>query len=132
GGSGNNRIEVVSWNGHVTIDGRGGSDTIVLHAGSGASVTVLDTGAADELDISGTDSRDLIQITANTIDVFPDGSSLSLLHVTYNPGVITPVGLLRVSSGQGNDDITVAGTSSTLLELDGGAGADLYQLFTSN
>ncbi len=57
GGSGNNRIEVVSWTGNVTIDGGDGNDTIILHASSGANVTVLDTGAADELDISGTDQR---------------------------------------------------------------------------
>src|SRR5262249_47445172 len=128
GGNGNNRIEVVSWNGNVTIDGGGGADSIILHAGSGANVTVLDAGAADELDILGTDQRDQIQVTANTIDVFPDGSSAASLHVDYSAGV----GTLGISGGKGDDDITVIGTSSMRLELDGGAGSDLYKLFRAS
>lgn len=99
GGSGNNRIEVVSWNGRVTIDGGGEADTIILHAGSGTIVTVLDTGAGDELNILGTDADDKILVTANTIAVFQADSSTPLLYVTYHVGVTTPTGLLRISGG---------------------------------
>ncbi|MBS0265809.1 MAG: VCBS repeat-containing protein, partial [Planctomycetes bacterium] len=126
GGDSGNRIEVLSWTGTVVIDGKGGADTIVLHSGMGTHVTVLDSGASDELDIFGTDQRDQIQIGATDIDIFPDNSNQSLLHVTY--GQNGPIGLVRVSGGAGNDDLTVVGTSSTKLALDGGEGADNYKL----
>ena len=134
GGASNNRIEVVSWiaGGNVTIDGGGGKDTIILHADSGAGIiTVLDTGADDDLAISGTDQRDLIQITPHAVNV-TDGAGAALLQVDYNLGVTAMAGVLRISGGAGDDDITVDGTSSSLLELDGGTGSDLYSLVSGN
>ena len=128
GGDGNNQIEVVSWNGNVTINGGNGADTIILHAGSGANVKVLDTGAGDELDILGTDLDDQILVTANSVNVLPAGSSLPSLHVTYNVGLTTPTGLLRISGGQGADVITVNDTSCRTLELDGSHDGDTYRL----
>jgi hypothetical protein len=128
GGNGNNRIEIVSWPGNVTIDGGSGRDTILIHAGSGANVTVLDTGSDDQLDIIGTTGPDQILVTPNSIDVFPDGSPSSLLHVSTNAAM---TGRLRISGGESDDEITLSGTSFSIIELDGGAGLDQYNLFRS-
>ena len=84
GGDGNNRIEIVSWPGSVTIDGGSGRDNFIIHSGSGSDVTILDTGADDRIDILGTSGQDQILVAPNNIDVFPNGSAMSLLHVNYN------------------------------------------------
>ena len=116
------------WKGTVLIDGAGGSDTIILHAGSGANVTVRDAGATDELSVVGTGPRDQIQVAGTTIDLFSDPGSISLLHVDYHVGGMAPIGVLRVSGGDGNDVMTVVGAGANRLELDGGAATQLGTL----
>ena len=128
GESGNNRIEVLSWTGNVTIDGGSGRDTIILRAGSAANVTILDSGAEDQLDIEGTSGADQILVTPTTIDVFPNGSPTSLLHVNTSSAM---TGRLRISGGDSNDVITLNGMSFSTVELDGGEGLDTYNLFKS-
>jgi hypothetical protein len=128
GGSGNNRIEVVSWLGKVEIDGGTGEDTIVIHSGSGADVKIIDTGSEDQIDIRGTAGADQILVTPNNIDVFPSGSAVLLLHVDYDSAM---TGKLRVSGGASNDEITLSAFSFSVVELDGGEGLDVYNLHKS-
>ena len=125
GGAGNNGIQVFSWNGNVRIDGRGGSDTIILHAGSGANVVLEDSGLGDELTIIGTNAADQINITETVIEVLPVGSTIPSLRVTL---ATPPPGSIRVSGGDGDDVISVTGLSARSLNLDGGEGADEYDL----
>ena len=133
GGAGNNRIEIIKWSGNVTIDGRTGSDTIIVHSDSGASVTINDTGATDEIQVLGKDVPQQFKIDASTVDIYPQGvdafgSANRLLGLTYNPGITATAGTLLVTGGSEQDTFIVNDSSTVSLVLDGKGGADNYRL----
>jgi hypothetical protein len=70
GGASANRIQVTSWNGSVTLDGKGGADQLIVEAAAMNNTTVADTGAAgdaDTLTVFGTEGVDLLFVDKPTV-----------------------------------------------------------------
>ncbi|MFV2068766.1 MAG: hypothetical protein ACC645_17475, partial [Pirellulales bacterium] len=115
GGDSGNILEVVAWDGAVTLDARGGSDQLVIHIADVADVLVVETGdgTADTLTLLGTDQDDRLTVTA--------GSVTSGAKTVQYDGVET----LRIAGLAGDDVIQVDDSNADTVVLDGGFGSDV-------
>ncbi|MCK4660995.1 MAG: hypothetical protein KAV82_15850, partial [Phycisphaerae bacterium] len=122
GGESGNLIAVSGWAGSVTIDGRGGSDQITVHAGDLNEATVGDSGVGsgdeDQLTFIGTNSADVFEI--NTVTVL-----LNSREFDY-----TGMEVLRIAGMAGDDTMTLYDTAVGTTHLDGGDNSDTYDVYT--
>ena len=127
GGEAANRFVVSGWMGSLTVDGRGGSDEVVIDAGvaSGGTptITINDTGSTpgdvDELTVLGGDGNDAIRFRTTSAVV----NNIVVFYSDYD--------VLRIGTRGGDDTIDIVDASVSALVADGGEGSDAYSIFDS-
>ena len=118
GGPSANSLTVESWNGTVSLDGVGGSDTYTVAAATAGRWSVDDTGTGltdvNVLNVLGTAGNDSLVLTSTQV----------ILGSTSFPyaGIET----VMLSGQGGNDTLTVQGSAASKVLLDGGTGSDTY------
>jgi Ca2+-binding RTX toxin-like protein len=118
GGVSSNRLEVMGWNGIVTLDGGVNDDNFIVPAAALGAVTVNDSsGAADALHVRGTPDAEVISIIGN--------------HVTIANQTLTHAGVevINVAAGDGDDRFVVNNSTADVVNLDGQGGSDTHQTF---
>ena len=122
GGSGSNRLEVINWDGEVTLDGGEGADQYVVDMAALSHVEVDDTGDVadlDQLTVVGTAGNDQITVVAMQVQV--DTQALDYDGVE----------IVRLAGEGGADKLRVQGAGAGIVILDGGDGSDTYEVFES-
>ncbi len=120
GGSGKNRLEVIHWSGEVTLDGAGGDDEFVVHPSSLGVVRLEDSGAGSDLDtltVVGTGGADSFLVSGTQV-------WLGTQTMDYSGAEV-----IRIAGAAGNDTLDVADAAAGKVILDGGDGADTYDIF---
>ena len=117
GGDTGNVIELLSWEGFVSLDGGAGSDQLIIDLDNVADSNVAESsGDGDQLRVLGTDTADLFTIDANSV-------SFGSHEIDYSG-----IDVLRIAGLDGNDAFSVADSSAATLFLDGGPGSDNYSI----
>ncbi|MDX6677735.1 MAG: hypothetical protein QOE31_1787, partial [Solirubrobacteraceae bacterium] len=119
----------------VDVDGRGGSDRVVVYVSGAADqiVNVSDTGGlgdgSDTLTINGGAADDVFLLRANFVArLRPVGESSSVFEAEYERiNYDASVNVLEVNGNDG-DDRFFSDDNSGLTTIDGGAGDDLFQV----
>lgn len=118
-----NRFDISGWMGSLAVDGRGGSDQVVLDAGvaSSGTISIADSGSAagdvDELTVLGSNANDTIKIRRLTAIV----NSIAVVYANYE--------VLRIGGRSGDDTIDIIDSAAKTLIADGGEGSDAYNVF---
>ncbi len=109
----------------VDVGGGTGNDTLTVHVtrlGSASSYAVAaDPEEIEQLELLGTDVRDLVTATADSITV-TEGVNANTIHIT--PGQLD---LIRVLGLAGNDSIELVDFTEPV-QIEGGAGHDLVDV----
>ena len=121
GGAGSNRLEVIAWNGVVTLDGKGGSDQLIVEAAAMNNTKISDSGPAgdaDTLTVFGTAGDDHMVVNKTTV-------ALNTSSVLPYAGIE----VVRAAGRAGDDEMEVEDSSAPSVVLDGGEGSDTYEAF---